>query len=53
MADARWVNLDTGESIEESHSDQQLLGELEALRSLVRQLTEKVDQCPEEDSHSE
>lgn len=53
VADARWVNLDTGEPIEESHSDQQLLGELEALRSLVRRLTEKADQCPEEDSHSE
>lgn len=41
VADARWVNLDTGEPIEESHGDQQLLGELEALRSLVRQLTGK------------
>lgn len=39
LADARWVNLDTGEPIEESHSDPQLLSELEALRLLVKQLT--------------
>lgn len=41
LADARWVNLDTGETIEQSHAEQQLLSELEALRLQVKQLIEK------------
>ena len=40
IADARWLNLDTGEVIEHSHAEQALLSELEALRRQVELLTE-------------
>ncbi|SFU17972.1 MULTISPECIES: MBL fold metallo-hydrolase [Pseudomonas] len=40
IADARWLNLDNGEVIEQSHSEQALLRELEALRRQVELLTE-------------
>lgn len=40
IADARWLNLDTGEVIEQSHTEQALLSELEALRRQVELLTE-------------
>ncbi|MDP2243426.1 MBL fold metallo-hydrolase [Pseudomonas sp.] len=40
IADARWLNLDSGEVIEQSHSEQQLLSELEALRLQVKRLSD-------------
>ena len=40
IADARWLNLDTGEVIEQSHAEQALHSELEALRRQVELLTE-------------
>lgn len=40
IADARWLNLDTGEVIEQSHAEQALLSELEALRRQVELLTD-------------
>ncbi len=40
IADARWLNLDSGEVIEHSHAEQTLLSELEALRRQVELLTE-------------
>ncbi|MEH6386400.1 MULTISPECIES: MBL fold metallo-hydrolase [Pseudomonas] len=39
IADARWLNLDTGEVIEQSHNEQAMLEELEALRRQVELLT--------------
>lgn len=39
MADARWLNLDSGEVIEQSLAEQQLLSELEALRMQVKLLS--------------
>lgn len=44
IADARWFDLDTGEPIEGSSGQAELLREVEALRSQLRQLTvEKVN----------
>jgi metallo-beta-lactamase family protein len=40
IADARWLNLDTGEVIEYSDAEQALLSEVEALRRQVEHLTE-------------
>lgn len=40
LADARWLNLDSGEVIEESLPDQALLSEIETLRREVERLTE-------------
>lgn len=40
IADARWLNLDSGEVIEQSHTEQALLNELEALRRQVELLTD-------------
>lgn len=40
IADARWLNLDTGEVIEQSHTEQELLNELEALRRQIELLTD-------------
>lgn len=40
IADARWLNLDSGEVIEQSHNEQELLSELEALRLQVELLTD-------------
>jgi len=40
IADARWLNLDSGEVIEQSHTEQELLSELEALRLQVELLTD-------------
>lgn len=40
IADARWLNLDSGEVIEPSHTEQELLSELEALRLQVGLLTD-------------
>lgn len=40
IADARWLNLDTGEVIEYSDAEQALLSEVEALRRQVELLTE-------------
>lgn len=40
VADARWLNLDSGEVIEQSHIEQELLSELEALRLQVERLTD-------------
>lgn len=41
IADARWLNLNTGEPIEESHAEQSMRAELEALRSMLKDLTDK------------
>jgi metallo-beta-lactamase family protein len=40
IADARWLNLDSGDVIEESLPDQTLLSVIEALRREVKRLTE-------------
>jgi len=40
IADARWLNLDTGEVIEQSSTEQALLDELEALRRQVAFLSD-------------
>lgn len=40
IADARWLNLDSGEVIEQSHTEQTLLNELEALRRQVELLSD-------------
>lgn len=40
LADARWLNLDSGEVVEESLPDQALLSEIETLRREVERLTE-------------
>ncbi|MGM8935540.1 MBL fold metallo-hydrolase [Pseudomonas neustonica] len=39
IADARWLNLDSGEVIEDSPTDQALLSEIEALRQKLALLT--------------
>lgn len=43
IADARWLNLDTGEYIEHSHSEQELLSELAALRLQVELLKQNAE----------
>lgn len=43
IADARWLNLDTGEVIEQSCTEQALLNELEALRRQVELLGDNKD----------
>ncbi|MDY0134239.1 MAG: MBL fold metallo-hydrolase [Atribacterota bacterium] len=43
IADARWLNLDTGEYIEHSHSEQELLSELAALRLQVELLNQNAE----------
>jgi len=40
IADARWLNLDTGEVIEDNSSDQALLSEIEALRRKLALLSD-------------
>ena len=40
IADARWLNLDSGEVIEQSLDEQALFNELEALRRQLRSLTD-------------
>jgi metallo-beta-lactamase family protein len=39
IADARWLNLDTGEVIEQSSTEIALMAELEALKLQVERLT--------------
>lgn len=43
IANARWLNLDTGEVIEQSHTEQALLNELEVLRRQVERLSDSKD----------
>lgn len=43
VADARWLNLDTGEVIEQNHTEQALLSELEVLRRQVELLSDNKD----------
>lgn len=40
IADARWLNLDTGEAIEQSDTEQALLNELEVLRRQIEALSD-------------
>ena len=41
VADARWLNLDTGDFIEQSCTEQALLSEIEALRRQVALLSDR------------
>lgn len=43
IADARWLNLDTGEYIDHSHSEQELLSELAALRLQLELLNQTAE----------
>ena len=41
IADARWLNLDNGEVIEQNHTEQALLREIEALHQQVALLSDR------------
>lgn len=47
IADARWLNLNTGEVIEQSCAEQALLNELEVLRRQVELLSDNKDKQAE------
>lgn len=51
IADARWLNLDTGEVIEQSCAEQALLNELEVLRRQVELLSDNKDKQAEPRTH--
>lgn len=51
IADARWLNLNTGEVIEQSCAEQALLNELEVLRRQVERLSDNKDKQAEPRTH--
>lgn len=51
IADARWLNLNTGEVIEQSCAEQALLNELEVLRRQVELLSDNKDKQAEPRTH--
>lgn len=51
VADARWLNLDTGDVIEQSYAEQELLHELEALRRQVELLRDNKERHDEPRFH--
>lgn len=51
IADARWLNLDTGEVVEQSSTEQALLNELEVLRRQIEVLNDNKDKQAEAWTH--